>query len=364
MNILFVNNFRGRGGGEEFLGDLLPGLIHRGVKVGLVCRPGTPLVNMFHNTAIHLYPLSRSGKDAFTSVFKIGKIIRDEGYEIINIQRGHDIIQSWVAALLSRTRPFLMYTSHVPKLKKFKFLLRRMDSIVTFSRHIADTIASCLTPRSRKVHIIHHGIDLNFFSSAATKKEWLRGRFSLAPTTKIIGTVGDLWKNQIEFLDGLVEIRKKFPDTKFAMVASETGISEVQEFKDRAADMGLSEAVLWAGRLSKDEMRLFYSDIDIAVSTHRKEGFGIWILEALAMGKPVVAFNAGGIRDSLESCSAGVLVNGGAKEMAREIVRILQDETLYRQMANAGPPWVEQKFAKERMIQDYYKLFQELLDRS
>ncbi len=47
MRILFINNFRGRGGGEEFLRDLLPGLVKKGVKVGLVCRPNTPLAEMF-----------------------------------------------------------------------------------------------------------------------------------------------------------------------------------------------------------------------------------------------------------------------------------------------------------------------------
>ncbi len=61
MKILFVNNFRGRGGGEEFLRDLLPGLAAKGVQVGLVCRPKTPLVDMFKNSAIELYPIDRPG---------------------------------------------------------------------------------------------------------------------------------------------------------------------------------------------------------------------------------------------------------------------------------------------------------------
>ena len=53
MKILFVNNFRGRGGGEEFLRDLLPGLAAKGVQVGLVCRPDTPLADMFENSDDH-----------------------------------------------------------------------------------------------------------------------------------------------------------------------------------------------------------------------------------------------------------------------------------------------------------------------
>ncbi len=74
--------------------------------------------------------------------------------------------------------------------------------------------------------------------------------------------------------------------------------------------LGLDGGGLWVGRLSKEEMLSFYADINIAVCTHRNEGFGIWVLEALGMGTPVVAFDAGGVRDSLEGCPAGRLVNG------------------------------------------------------
>ena len=77
MNALFVNNFRGRGGGEEFLRDLLPGLVAKGVKVGLICRPNTPLVDMFKDSEILLHPIQRSGVDSLSAVMKPANVIRD-----------------------------------------------------------------------------------------------------------------------------------------------------------------------------------------------------------------------------------------------------------------------------------------------
>lgn len=360
MNVLFVNNFRGRGGGEEFLRDLLPGLAQAGVKVGLVCRPNTPLVEMFRGSAIDLYPISRSGKGALTSVFRIAGIIRREGYEIVNIQRGHDIIQSWLGALLSWKKPLLLYTPQVPEFKKSRFLLSRLHRIVTISRYIKGKITSFHPPLAPKISIIYYGIDLARFAPENVRSGMLRRKFNLPPDVPIIGTVGDLWKNQVEFLDALVEMRREFPKTRFALVASESGIGQVKAFKDRVIELGLSDAVLWTGRLTKEEMLSFYADIDIAVSTHRNEGFGIWILEALAMGRPVVAFNEGGIRDSLENCPAGVLVNGGAKEMAKEIVSTLQDGERYKRMSDAGPRWVAERYSRERMVEDYGRLFESL----
>src|SRR3990170_5535622 len=360
MHILFVNNFRGRGGGEEFLRDLLPGLVRKGAKVGLVCRPDTPLMEMLRGTGVTVHPIERSGSGFFTSVFRIAKIIRREGYEIVSIQRAHDIIQSWVASLLSFKKAVLISTVHVPEFIRSRFLLSRMDRITTISRHIAEKIASAAPSAAKRISILYHGIDLSIFRPKAAKSGLLRKRFGLSNEAVIIGTVGDLWKNQIEFLDALVEIRKKVPEARYALVGSDIGIGQLQEFKDRAAALGLTDAVLWVGRLSKEEMFSFYADVDIVVSTHRNEGFGIWVLEALAMGKPVVAFNAGGIRDSLEDCPAGVLVDGGAKEMAAEIVRIMKDKALSATMAEAGPRWVAGKFSRERMVGDYYRFFESI----
>jgi glycosyltransferase involved in cell wall biosynthesis len=311
-------------------------------------------------SGVNVYPIERSGPGFFTSVFRIAKIIRREGYEIVSIQRGHDIIQSWVAALLSLKRSILVYTVQIPELKRSRFLLGRLDRITTISRYIAEKIATFAPSVATKVSILYYGIDLSTFRPEAAKSGLLRERFGVSQDTVIIGTVGDLWKNQIEFLDALIEIRKEPCETRFALVANESDNGNVQKFRDRAAELGLTDAVLWAGRLSKNDMLSFYADIDIAVSTHRNEGFGIWVLEALAMGRPVVAFDAGGIRDSLENCPAGTLIDGGAKELAAEIVRIMKDKALSATMAEAGPRWVAGKFSRERMVEDYYRFFESI----
>ncbi len=363
MNILFVNNFRSRGGGEEFLRDLLPGLVQKGVNVGLICRPRTPLEEMFRGTGVAVHPVERSGSGAFTSVFTIAKIIRNGGYGIVNAQRGHDVIQSWAASLLSGMNPRLLYTVQVPEFLRSRFLLGRMQAIATISRHIREKLAEYYPPLAGKISVIYYGIDLDKFKPGSVPPGALRRRFNLSPDVPFIGTVGDLWKNQIEFLDALDLIRKEFPDARFGLVASDTGIGQVREFKDRAAQLGLTDAVLWAGRLSKDEMLSFYTDIDIAVSTHRNEGFGIWVIEALAMGKPAVAFNAGGIRDSLENCPAGVLVNGGAKEMAPAVLAILKDPARRKRMAEEAPRWTRERYAKERMVEDYLRFFETIVNR-
>ena len=362
MKVLFVNNFRGRGGGEEFLRDLLPGLAARGVQVGLVCRPGTPLESMFRESAIEVFPIDRSGLKGTTAVFRIAKIIRSRGFRLVNIQRGHDIIQAWLGAVLSGVRPKVMYTPQVPEFLRSRLLLRRMDAIATISRHIRDRLTSFDPALAGRTTIVYYGIDLERFRPAAVPPGFLRNRFGLAREARIVGTVGDLWKNQIEFLDALALLRERWGDVRYAIVGSRPENDLTRAFDARAAELGLTDAVLWPGRLAKEDMMAFYADLDLAVSTYRNEGFGIWILEAMAMGRPVVAYNAGGIRDSLEGSPSGLLVDGGAAEMARVIGDLLQDERRLRDMSSAAPGWVQVKYRRERMIDDYERYFRSLVD--
>jgi glycosyltransferase involved in cell wall biosynthesis len=189
----------------------------------------------------------------------------------------------------------------------------------------------------------------------------IRNRFGLPQDARIIGTVGDLWKNQIEFLDAFVLIKKEIPASYFALVASENEVEHVVAFKKRAAELGLVDAILWMGRLSKEDMLAFYAGIDVAVSTHRNEGFGIWVLEALATGTPVVSVDEGGIRDSLEGCPAGMLVDGGPEHMAAAVSAVLKDHSLRTTMSERGPLWVADRFSRDRMVEDYYGFFKGMI---
>lgn len=361
MNILFVNNFRYRGGGEEFLMELLPGLIKKGVRVGIVCRPNTPLATMFKGMPVKVYPLEKSGIRGLRSFFKIAKIIRDDKYGIICIQRGHDIVQAWIASILSGVRTQLVYTVHVADFMKSRFLLGRMDRVITISRHIEQKLITLAPALSGEVTVIHNGIDCTAFAPGQGKTGFVRKRFNLSPDTPLISTSGSMWKNQIEFLDALVDIKREIPDVRYLLLTAKGDMPQLREFKQRAAALDVTDAILWMDAIPKRGVPSYYADLDLAISTFRNEGFGIWVVEALAMGTPVVAFDGGGVRDSLEGCPAGVLIKNGAKEMASEVIRLLKDGNLRKQMSEAGPRWVAERFSRERMIEDYYRFFESVV---
>jgi glycosyltransferase involved in cell wall biosynthesis len=357
MRVLFINNFRYRGGGEEFLMELLLGLIQKGATVGMVCRPDTPLASMFKDYPVDVHAMEKSGIRGISSFFQIAKIIRQGRYEIVSIQRGHDIVQAWIAAILSGAHPRLVHTVHVADFLRSRFLLNRLHSIVTISRHIVDRMERFQPALAGKIKVIHHGIDLDAFQPRPRSQGFIRNRLGLSPETPLVSTSGSMWKNQIEFLDALVEIRKEIPDVRYLLLTPQADIPQLREFKKRAADLGVTDSILWHDALPKGDMPAYYADIDVAVSTFKNEGFGIWVIEALAMGTPVVAFDEGGVRDALEGCPAGILVKDGAQEMAKRVIKLLQNKELRKMISTAGPHWVAERFNRERMVEEYFRFF-------
>jgi glycosyltransferase involved in cell wall biosynthesis len=361
MRILFINNFRYRGGGEEFLMELLPGLIKMGATIGIVCRPDTPLTSMFKNHPVVVYPIEKSGIKGVSSFFKIATIIKEGRYEIVSIQRSHDIVQALIATFISGVRPYFVYTVHIANFMKSRFLLKRLHYIVTISRYIVIKMEACQPALKGRIRVIHHGINLDLFKPMPRSNGFIRNRFGLTSDTPLISTSGSMWKNQIEFLDALVEIRKKIQNVRYLLLTPLADMQQLRDFKKRAADLGVTDSLLWLDTLPKGDMPAYYADIDIAISTFRNEGFGIWVIEALAMGTPVLAFDEGGVRDALEDCPAGVLVKDGALGMAEETIKLLQNKELRNMMSTAGPRWVAERFSSDRMIKEYFKYFDDVL---
>jgi glycosyltransferase involved in cell wall biosynthesis len=360
MKVLFVNNFRYRGGGEEFLMDLIPGLLKKGVTIGIICRPGTPLASMFGDYPVSVHPVEKSGIKGVTSFFKIAHIIRHGGYDVISIQRGHDILQAWLAAVLSRVHPSLVFTVHIADFIKSRFLLGRLNYIVTISRHIVEKLKAFQPSLAGRITVIHNGINIDTFKRQPKRQGFIRNRFGLSSDTPIISTSGSMWKNQIEFLDALVEIKNAIPDIRYLLLTPMVDLPQFREFKKHADELGLTDSLLWLDTLPKSDMPAYFADIDLAVSTFRNEGFGIWVIEALAMGTPVVAFGEGGVRDALEECPAGMLVKD-SRGMAEAVIRIMKDSELKKKMSAAGPKWIAERFSCTRMVEDYFHFFESLV---
>lgn len=126
-----------------------------------------------------------------------------------------------------------------------------------------------------------------------------------------------------------------------------------------AARMGLQSKVRFLGYVAPSEMRTFYSDASVGVvSSVWPEPFGAVGLEAMRYEVPVVAFDAGGIREWLTHGENGFLVPWmNRSEFAQRIDQLLSDKTLARRMGANGKRIVRERFAFEAYIDGLEAMF-------
>lgn len=191
-----------------------------------------------------------------------------------------------------------------------------------------------------RLHLLTPAVDDHFFT-AKPCPERARSRYGLEGK-KLILTVGRLVerKGHEMVIRALPSLRRDFPDLAYLVVG--TGPME-EKLKRIAREEGVSESVIFAGRVSRDDLADCYAACDLFVMPHRElpdgdtEGAGIVFLEAAALGRPAIAGDTGGSGDSVIDGETGFRVDGARpEEIAGCVSRLLNDPALARKMGEAG----------------------------
>ena len=128
----------------------------------------------------------------------------------------------------------------------------------------------------------------------------------------------------------------------------------------RASGSDRCEGVVYKTRLSLRDLVSEYQQTDVVVSLSRYEGFGYTALEAMACGKPVVAFDVTGLRDVLTQGTSGFLVTPGDVTSLAGKCRLLVDQPdLARRMGTTGRAVATGQFRKSSAVDAYLKIYGE-----
>lgn len=136
--------------------------------------------------------------------------------------------------------------------------------------------------------------------------------------------------------------------------------------EELSARLGLTQRVVFAGFVTQDQIAAYYRDASVAVmSSVWPEPFGATGLEAMRCGLPVVAFDAGGIREWLLDGKNGFLVPWMDREQyAARVEQLLRDKPLAQEMGRAGREWAGERFGFPQYISGLEALFLRARDRN
>ena len=134
----------------------------------------------------------------------------------------------------------------------------------------------------------------------------------------------------------------------------------MEELKALASSLGLKRELVFTG--FRSDVGAFYKAADLYVMCSIAEGLGTAVLDALALGKPVVATRAGGLPEIIEDGKTGRLVApADPRALAEGIIELLTDSDLAKAMASAGPARVQQFFSIDAMVDKNIEVYKKIL---
>lgn len=287
------------------------------------------------------------------SVWKLFRLVRRERIDIV-YTNSLNILASGLAARMAGVKSIYHIHEIVRKPRVVAKALVRVvgmlaDTLICVSEAVKAPFLEVGVPENKLV-TVPNCIDLDRFAISYTGRK-VRREFAPGGDEKLVASVGRIVpkKGHQHVVEAAKMVLDKFPSARFLIVgASRTEEDNyLQLLIEQVKRNGLQDRVIFTG--PRDDMPELLAGVDVAVlaaaSHSTPEASPLVVLEALAMGTPVVASNLGGIPEVLHDGKTGYLVPPCDSEaLAHAILRLLQHEQTAQEMGRVGQAWVRKHF--------------------
>ena len=341
----------------------------RGHNVWLAGNPGSRLLAEAEERDINLLPLNIEGYTHPRLVWRLRNFLREKPVDIIHCQLSKDIATVVPAMRLSGTDIPVVLSKRVGSYIAKKDLLHRftyahVSRVLAISDVIHQNVLDTTPMTPDRVVTLHDAIDTETFSLDRVDRRRVRKEFAFDDDMIVIGFVGRFspGKGHEEFLAAADILRKKYAAIHFLIVGEASHGEQRYEHKIRTIclSLGLEGIVTFAGyrRDIPDVMAAF----DIFAFPSHAESFGVVLIEAMAMGRPVVSTNCDGVLDIVVDGETGIYVQPRKPaELAYAIAKLIDNPGLRERMGKAGRKRVVELFDQQTQMQKLEDVYRELL---
>jgi glycosyltransferase involved in cell wall biosynthesis len=241
--------------------------------------------------------------------------------------------------------------------KVFRTVYTVYDRVIAVSKAVCQDLTSrsgFMVP-SEKVKVIPNCLDYQKLDEHVRGLS-LPSRLELKPHAPVVSTIANFVpiKGHRWLISAIPAVVKHIPDVTFILYGSGDGKTAAQRWVE---DAGVGANVIFLDPSTVSALEVLALS-DVVVVPSLSEGFGMVVLEACALAKPVVATAVGGIPEILEDRRTGLLVPPGNTEaLASAILLVLRDPSFGRRLGEAGRQHVRSEFSIERMLGDTEALY-------
>ena len=262
---------------------------------------------------------------------------------------------------IGRKRPYIVGTVHSSRVRsaedrdQLRRLTPYMDRLIAVSRMIERKLVDEARD-TVPIDLIYNGVDLDRYEHQEPCCT-LRDEFGMEPGALLVGVVArlDPEKGHPTLLEAWPLVLQQVPNA-YLLIVGEGAQREALE--RQVADLRIAHRVVFTGR--RDDVPAVTAALDCAVLPSYREAQGLTILEAMALGRPVVASDVGGIPEMIEDGVSGLLVPPhDPAALAAAISRVLLDHPFADTIARAGHDIVHERFCVEQMVRAIETIYDE-----
>jgi len=308
------------------------------------------------------FEIEMSGRFSLSAIRALVKLIREREVSIIHTHGYKSDIMGLIAARMAGIK--IVSTPHgfgepsSLKLKMFirlgKFALRFCDSVVPLSEQLVDETKAAGTAE-RKIHFIRNAVDLKEVEPYSVKRK----RLNKLDQKLRIGYIGQMIPRKK--IDHILNIYNQIwlENNNIELQLLGDGESRV-EMEARASTLASADSIHFLG-FRNDRLALL-SEFDLFVMASSDEGIPRCLMEAIAMGVPVAAYNIAGIDQLVMHEKTGLLAEYGDQETLKKYwLKLLTDKAYATGLAEQGKAFVNERYSGQRMATEYTSLYRSVL---
>jgi glycosyltransferase involved in cell wall biosynthesis len=313
--------------------------------------------------------LDAAGRGGYPrAVFALACRLRRAGVDVLQTHLLDASVVGLLAGRLART-PATIFTGHhsheIPLQRRCGLtMVDRMcagplcDAVIAPSAQMRETLIRVQHVRSQKVAVIHHGFELADLNPATVDREPVRRELDVEGQTVLTSIGRYYWiKNQASLVRAFAAIAPDTPDATLVLV----GGGDASELRSLIQSLGLGPRVRLLS--ARPDVPALLAATDLFVHPALAESFGMVIVEAMAMGCPVVSTPVGIAPEVVREGVTGELAaDGSVGALASALSLALSRRDHWPEMGEAARK-ESQRFSAATMVESYERLYLELLGR-
>lgn len=352
MRILHTEASTGWGGQEIRILQESLSFTKLGYRILIACQKGSQLAEQAIKSGLPVFIIQMRFAYDPVAIAKLLRLIRGERVDVVHTHSSRD---SWIAGIAGRIAKIPVVRSRhlsTPVNQSWcsTFVYRYLsDIIITSGTHIKDALVTKNKLDPAKTVSIPAGVDIERFDINISGEK-IRNEFRLKNALPIVGVVAILrsWKGHSYLLEAIPRVVSIYPDARFLIIGNGPQWDNLHK---KIRELGIENHVIMTG--FRDDIPEIMAALDIFVlPSTASEATSQVIPQALAMGKPAIATNVGGLPEIIEDGVTGLLILPKDHEaISNAIIWMVKHREKAHEMAMNGRDKILKRYTFQRMIE-------------